>query len=621
MVWPERDDWTVVTRGRKRTVQGNVWPMPRTYHNPVQHTRVERAPLHGNTVKHGGYRTTWDEQGGRMLSYADIVKYGGHRRVAPTHRGQLQQRSDRPQFFETRALSGPVTFTPRPKAITKRARHREQNGVGTARWFPRDKNTYPKRNTKPERSDDPEFVTKTRLLFKIIKLIHHKNNVSHEQPPSINKIEKHLSEIIKPALPNATTYSLIEGNAKNWAYTTMLILKNHYEDALGAEMAKLQHLSSRDWEKCLNTAIVWAKRGIGKRLKDKTLQEAQGLVRETWQTVPVPTDPVQREGETGTQNPPPSPPQTQNTPVRAVTVQALIHTGTGLQSPPVRSVTASTMTDPLHEWSPLREEEPDSDLDTSLHLLSSPKAQRGPRRRPNPCVRQEEDDLICFEDLGECEREKVTPPEAISSPNKITSLKTATQARLSLGPGASPALHCDGLGDRPSRHIATKRKSQWTLTARRKFLIIGDSNLSRMPPFKNPDLQIESYPGAKFAHIKQMLEKNTVSTDTEHVIFSLGINGRTNNVNETAIKGLQGLLRTAKEKFPRAEIWVPVVNFSPELPPNEQIHLDTLNAYITRNLRHIPALPSSEFQTKGDRIHWTADTAGSMLQHWLQYLN
>lgn len=280
MVWPERDDWTVVTRGRKRTVQGNVWPMPRTYHNPVQHTRVERAPLHGNTVKHGGYRTTWDEQGGRMLSYADIVKYGGHRRVAPTHHGEFQQRSGRLQFFETRALSGPVTFRSRLKAFTKQSRHWEPNGVRMAHSYSKDKNTRPKPDTKPKHSDGPDFVTKTRLLFKIIKLIQDKNNISHEQPPSISKIERHLSEVIKPALPNATTHTLIEDNAKNWAYTTMLIRKNHYQDALMEETVKLQHISSKEWEECFNTVIVWAKRGIGKRLKDKSAHEAHGLVGE-----------------------------------------------------------------------------------------------------------------------------------------------------------------------------------------------------------------------------------------------------------------------------------------------------------------------------------------------------
>lgn len=96
---------------------------------------------------------------------------------------------------------------------------------------------------------------------------------------------------------------------------------------------------------------------------------------------------------------------------------------------------------------------------------------------------------------------------------------------------------------------------------------------------------------------------------TEHIILALGT---TNNAKETAIKQMQVLLRVAKEKFPSAQIWVPKVNFSTMLPTKEQKQLAILNAHITKSLKHIPALPSLEFGTGGDLIHWTADTARNM---------
>ncbi len=54
---------------------------------------------------------------------------------------------------------------------------------------------------------------------------------------------------------------------------------------------------------------------------------------------------------------------------------------------------------------------------------------------------------------------------------------------------------------RPYRHINTDRKQMdWSLNLKKKYIIIGDSNVSRIPAFNIPDLQIDSFPGAKFQH-------------------------------------------------------------------------------------------------------------------------
>lgn len=162
----------------------------------------------------------------------------------------------------------------------------------------------------------------------------------------------------------------------------------------------------------------------------------------------------------------------------AVTMQALIHTETELKSLPVISTTVSTMPDPLHDWSPIREEDSDSVSDTSLNFPASPKEQHTPLRCPHPCVRQE-DDLICLEDPGECEQDKVCLQRVTLSPDKVTSLKTATQARLYIEPGASLGMQCDMQEDGPNRHLKSNRKkADWTLTVQRKWFIVGDSNLS-----------------------------------------------------------------------------------------------------------------------------------------------
>ncbi|GAA6073385.1 uncharacterized protein LOC124382477 [Tachysurus ichikawai] len=278
------------------------------------------------------------------------------------------------------------------------------------------------------------------------------------------------------------------------------------------------------------------------------------------------------------------------------------------------------MTEPQNDWSPMRQEDSDSHSDGELNFPASPKEQRTPRSCPN---KDGGEDIVLDEEEGEGGEVEGLEAQRVSlSPDKITSLRTATQARLSVELSAPLGTHCVSQGDGPNRHINSSRKMiDWKLTVRRKWLVVGDSNLSRIPSFKNPDLQIESYPGATFRHMEAVINKNTPSNDVEHVILSLGINGRMQNAKDTAIKQMQAALRAAKDKFPLAQIWVPEVNFSGRLPTKEQTQLTILNRHISANLKHIPALPRSEFHTESDNIHWTADTAKNMLNHWLHFLN
>ncbi|XP_049451946.1 uncharacterized protein LOC125900771 [Epinephelus fuscoguttatus] len=171
---------------------------------------------------------------------------------------------------------------------------------------------------------------------------------------------------------------------------------------------------------------------------------------------------------------------------------------------------------------------------------------------------------------------------------------------------------------RPTRHINTTYKiKNWSLAVREKWLILGDSNVARFPPFKVTDLQIDSFPGASFRHIQGVLSKMDPVPMVETLILSLGLNSRTQST-QTSIKDLQRLIKVAKTKFPRAEIWLPLINFSRGLPQREQMHLHALNKYIRSNHLFIPELLRSQFSTERDGIHWTHATATRLLQHWSQ---
>lgn len=174
---------------------------------------------------------------------------------------------------------------------------------------------------------------------------------------------------------------------------------------------------------------------------------------------------------------------------------------------------------------------------------------------------------------------------------------------------------------RPTRHINTPNKMRdWSLCIRKKWLIIGDSNVARFPPFQIPDLQVDSFPGATFRHTEAILQKTNTDTSVEIVILSFGLNNRCQKTRQTTIKQMQRAMKVAKQRFPLATIWVPLINFCRALPHQEQTNIHDLNVYIQTNYNFITALSWTRFSTERDKIHWTHETASHMLTHWAEHV-
>ena len=178
--------------------------------------------------------------------------------------------------------------------------------------------------------------------------------------------------------------------------------------------------------------------------------------------------------------------------------------------------------------------------------------------------------------------------------------------------------------DAVTRHMSTTNKMvDWYLEVYRKWLILGDSNLSKCPRFSLPHLQIDSFPGATFRHAESFIKRARTQPglEVEKVILSFGINSRGNKPKETTIKNLQAAVRAVKNTFPYAQYWIALINFSPHLDQVEQQNLLTLNGHIRKNMSFIPPLPDHLFITESDHVHWTPETAKTMLNHWIDVLN
>ena len=181
----------------------------------------------------------------------------------------------------------------------------------------------------------------------------------------------------------------------------------------------------------------------------------------------------------------------------------------------------------------------------------------------------------------------------------------------------------------PNRHQNTIRKNQeWCFPEiREKILIMGTSNLASITESPLPNVQIESYPGAKIIHLLAILDKadKKRKLEPEHVILSVGMNDRSNSPHATTIPNFNKLLAKAKLVFPNSKIHVPQITFSDQLHQYECSHLHEVNKFIAKISAPVTALPKLPgmvgLRTPKDPVHYNKTTANKILRHWLLHLN
>ncbi|XP_019897156.3 uncharacterized protein LOC105009030 isoform X2 [Esox lucius] len=372
--------------------------------------------------------------------------------------------------------------------------------------------------------DEANFTLKTRAIFRLIKATHHLANVTADQPPaSITKMMNHLATSIKPAAPTALTLSHIQGNAMNWSHTTLIILRDHYQEDIDNITQVLIQLEAWDWARNLDIASKWAKNQFGRRLRTTTLKQ----VRETL-------------GQKA--------PKEQRT--RRVSMATI-----PLQGPCVATGECTIQTS-------------DDEEETRPVTLVPDTAPPSPQDLPQVEVHSHHPPIL------------PTPPQTI----------TAAQTRLSF---SRPAMISTLVTRRPFRHLNTLNKMKdWRIHHKQKTIIMGDSNVYRIPPFTYQYIQIDSYPGATFRHAESILAKSQASPTVQKLILAFGINNKAQSPEKTSIRQLQGAIRMATRACPNAQ-----------------------------HLLAIPKLPEELFNTEKDRVHWSQHTERRLLDHWVAYLN
>lgn len=660
------DGWTVVRRGGRRRPpgQGVYEDRPRTGFDGRQN--------------HFSYR------GGRDYRGKDRAPPVSHRdggQVQFPFPNQPAPPLGRPRPLYPGRYLGPqsqsyasVVRQANPKTIRGPSNSGYQ-GPGTRPRQQHPDRVFSVNRSQPVVPTDPKFGQLVRKMHKVIKMVHHLQNVTPEpdksEPFMISRMVNILSSMIKPAAPTADTLDLIVGNAKNWGYTTLVILEDHYKAGLGTLLEDLSRELVPQWNTAFVVATKWARKNLP-RIKQEVIDHAEALISacEHSETVPDQREKLPPQNKSTEQQPPPPPLQDTNTEQQPPPQDTNTE-----QQPPPQGINTQRPKSPQHtppatislptEIPQLRTTAVGDQREELTH--QSPKAQRFPRKSTKPTREVAQTNLIGLE-IGGVEfsqsdnrdSPRATKPGANHSlldEDLWSNLDTTPILGLEMGSASprgaeagSPRAHQRAVpfqgppedpngtseGDsrmentstpqpyfyKVKRHITTDRKMvDWGLNVSKKWLIIGDSNLSRIPMYAIPDLQMESYPGANFRHAQSILSKASGLVTVEKVVLSFGLNCRGQKAKETSVKQLQAAVREAKRQFPFAEIWIPLINFSSSLPREEQLSLQTLNHHISKNMPFLPLLPTSDFQTERDGVHWTRDTARAMFHHWLDCLN
>ena len=216
-----------------------------------------------------------------------------------------------------------------------------------------------------------------------------------------------------------------------------------------------------------------------------------------------------------------------------------------------------------------------------------------------------------------------TPVRRSQSNRRTNPSPTQTKGKRTrfVSPKTSPSFPIT-----PSRPD-TNVKTNWELPPLTKpVVLLGASNLSRITHSPLRNIQVHSYPGAKFSHLTKMFTKYNRPAQPKSIFISVGLNNRSNQPTGTSVPQLRQMVNACSKTFPQSKIFLSKINYSPLLSDIEKMNLDAINNAMDSlshtNLVIMDKLDESKFLTSSeDPIHWTSDTANEFVKHWLSYLN
>ncbi|KAI7790330.1 putative proline-rich receptor-like protein kinase PERK2, partial [Triplophysa rosa] len=410
---------------------------------------------------------------------------------------------------------------------------------------------------------EANFKKMVQVVFRFLKTKHHLVETERDPGPrSLNCAADWLGQLVRPAQPTEFTTTMLGGNARNLLGTSLIILRNHYQDTLRGLTTEIQGLDLSEFQRAWEVAVKWTRRNL-MFIREGTIQRASveiGALAETQlgrqreQRVEVEMD-VTPEGDDAAQA------EMRDRLKRELQEElrqelmeelraefrAELDWDTGVEEQPLnprpqrekaRKKSNPTLRALVSQEGPGEPRLAPGDAvlqSRSLDLLASPGAQAGEpvpaaqkplqegvEGEPNPQIQTvvieevDEDWEALFGEMtegtgtGSVEKRKGAEQPGPSMGHKKKSEGTSGEGPThSLVPLRRVSIEQVG-GPDDSLHQKIEhmgnRKVNWVLIPLRPILIIGDSNIARIPPFKDGRAQLVAYPGAQWSHVLWTLQ-------------------------------------------------------------------------------------------------------------------
>ena len=476
-----------------------------------------------------------------------------------------------------------------------------------------------------KRKNLDEFQQLTQGFFNLIRANHHLERVRRgpTEPPTpkyLLQVKTWLSETVRPAKPHDHTAVILKANAENWLQTALQTLMQHYLGIIADLKRTLAPFLEEDWEGPWQTAKRWIEKRfpyVRESLFQSTLEDLKKGA--PYAPLAKPTPPPHKRPNRN-QSPPcgGDQPDPQDQPE--------IPTGSPVTHDPPRPRTPNSSPD-LFIWDSLSlpPGQPQGIVNDLLPPIIAPlppitqgAEQTGlPIQIENPDLKKDTNaDLnlktnqFAIKHLPKC-FVQLPRTTAGTQPGRSRPLSRSDFDLPSSPPLNQYTHHAHG-GD---------KTNNWTLDPTRKTIIMGDSNIARLPTILDERIQVDCFPGANLSRALHLLKHKTPTTDTvERVILSFGINDKHRSNTSLLDNSLRKLWSAARATFPHAQIHIPVINTSNSLSNTHRANMNTLNQLIRAIPDHIPRLSRDQFHTDADNIHWTVQTGRNMWLHWRSFL-
>ena len=455
-----------------------------------------------------------------------------------------------------------------------------------------------------KRKNLDDFQIQTRQFFNLIRASYHLDKVrrgplEYPAPKFLKAVKWWLSRTICPAIPRDRTALVLKGNAENWLQVALQTLMEHHLGTIRELKVVIYPSLSGEWEEAWRVAVGWIRKRFP-HIKDQLLESIWRDLDNNQEIGdhPVAAAPPPPSSEGRNLDLDQSPPRKKHQP--------------GPQNQPVTPRELTDMLDPSGDLfdsvgasgevrSLVWALENTEGLSPPPPKALSPPFGRGGGMRSGLRVAVE----------------KPSPPPLISGGALPGRSEPLTRADFDLSP-SPPSPPLELFTYHP--HGGNKDRN-WSLEPRRRILVIGDSNISRLPLIMDEWVQVDCFPGASIAQAAHLLKRNTPTSGiVERVILSFGINDRHRGNTSLVGDSLGRLVSAAKATFPNALVHIPVVNGSGDLGVAQRVNLHYLNGLIKNIPDHIPRLVQTQFEVVGDKIHWTAFTGAQMWNHWRLFL-